>query len=191
VRIIAGTLRGRRLSAPDWAGLRPTSDKLRGTIFNILAPRLPGARVLDAFAGTGALGIEALSRGADRVTFVERDARAIDLITDNVRQCGIGERCAIIRADLRSWAPQGQSFDIILLDPPYDDSDLEGALVAAARLAALDGVIVIEHSRRVEIPDRSAAFTCVRRLRSGDSALAMYTRGTTRNTSASGEDVTA
>src|SRR5437879_10899565 len=89
MRIIAGTFKGRRLNAPTWPGLRPTSDKLRETIFNILAPRIAGARVLDGFAGTGALGIEALSRGAASVTFVERDRRAQELITDNLAHCGI------------------------------------------------------------------------------------------------------
>src|SRR5919109_436758 len=89
VRVIAGTLKGRRLKAPSWEGLRPTSDKLRETLFNILAPRIAGARVLDGFAGTGAIGIEALSRGAASVTFVERDRRAIALIEQNLSLCGI------------------------------------------------------------------------------------------------------
>ena len=90
MRIIAGALKGRRLDAPTWAGLRPTSDKLRETLFNVLQGRLPGARVLDAYAGTGAVGVEALSRGAAQVTFVERDPRAkaliaaIDLIGEHI-----------------------------------------------------------------------------------------------------------
>ena len=84
MRIIAGTLKGRRLEAPDWDGLRPTSDRLRETLFNVLAPRIRGARVLDGYAGTGAVGIEALSRGAAHVTFVERDPRAVALIEANL-----------------------------------------------------------------------------------------------------------
>src|SRR5690348_2883385 len=89
MRIIAGSLKGRRLKTPTWAGLRPTSDKLRETLFNILAPRVAGARVLDGYAGTGALGIEALSRGAASVTFVERDRRAQGLIEENLARCGV------------------------------------------------------------------------------------------------------
>src|SRR5207248_5144644 len=100
MRIIAGSLKGRRLKSPTWDGLRPTSDKLRETLFNILAPRIAGARVLDGYAGTGALGIEALSRGARAVTFVERDRRAQTLIEENLARCGIADGYAIIRASV-------------------------------------------------------------------------------------------
>src|SRR5580765_7796067 len=96
MRIIAGALKGRRLTAPTWDGLRPTSDKLRETLFNLLAPRLPGARLLDGYAGTGAVGIEAMSRGAGEVTFVDHDRRARVLIAKNVADCGIAEGYAII-----------------------------------------------------------------------------------------------
>ena len=89
MRVIAGTLKGRTLQSPDWDGVRPTSDKLRGTLFNILAPRIEGARVLDGYAGTGAIGIEAISRGAAYVTFVERDRRATTLIAANMERCRI------------------------------------------------------------------------------------------------------
>ncbi len=91
MRIIAGSLKGRRLDAPDWHGLRPTSDKLRETLFNVLAPRIEEARVLDGYAGTGAVGIEALSRGAAHVTFVERDPRALKLIEANLERCGVAQ----------------------------------------------------------------------------------------------------
>ena len=98
MRVIAGTLKGRRLKPPTWDGLRPTSDKLRETLFNILAPRIAGARVLDGFAGTGAVGIEALSRGAAQVTFVDDDRRAQALIAENLAHCGVENGYAIIRA---------------------------------------------------------------------------------------------
>src|SRR5689334_20323982 len=100
MRVIAGSLRGRHLKAPDWEGLRPTSDKLRETLFNILAPRMSGARVLDGYAGTGALGIEAMSRGAASVAFVERDPRAQKLIAENLARCGLTSGCVIIRASV-------------------------------------------------------------------------------------------
>ena len=123
MRIIAGTLRGRRLDAPDWPGLRPTSDRLRETLFNILAPRMPDATVLDACAGTGAVGIEALSRGAAHVTFVDQDRRATALIATNLARCGLTDGYAIIRADLGHFqASSAQpAYDVIVLDPPYDD----------------------------------------------------------------------
>ena len=97
MRIIAGLSKGRRLKAPKWPGLRPTSDKLRETLFNVVAARVPGARVLDVFAGTGAIGLESLSRGAEHVTFIENDKRAAALIGDNAELCGFQNRCVIIR----------------------------------------------------------------------------------------------
>ena len=102
LRIIAGSLKGRRLLTPKWDGLRPTSDKLRETLFNILALRVEDARVLDAYAGTGAIGIEALSRGAAHVTFVDHDPRALKLIGENLTLCGVSDRYVIIRARLSS-----------------------------------------------------------------------------------------
>src|SRR3954470_4693403 len=98
MRVIAGTYKGRRLKTPSWDGLRPTADKLRETLFNILAPRIAGARVLDGYAGTGALGIEAVSRGAAGATFVDDDPRAQRLIAENLAHCGIENLCVIIRA---------------------------------------------------------------------------------------------
>src|SRR5205809_8099041 len=100
MRIIAGDHRGRTLESPAWDGLRPTSDKLRETLFNILAPRIGGARVLDGYAGTGAVGIEALSRGAAHVTFVERDRRAQALVAENLSHRGVTDGYAIIRASV-------------------------------------------------------------------------------------------
>src|SRR5688572_11776067 len=95
MRIIAGEYKGRRLLAPTWTGLRPTSDKLRETLFNILAPRIEGARVVDGFAGTGAVGLEALSRGAGGVLFIERDRRAAALVARNLAACGVEGRYTI------------------------------------------------------------------------------------------------
>src|SRR5437868_9638294 len=99
MRVIAGSLKGRRLNAPTWAGLRPTSDKLRETLFNILAPRIVGASVLDLYAGTGAIGIEAISRGAREVRFIEKDPNAQALIADNLKHCGVLSGYAILGAE--------------------------------------------------------------------------------------------
>ena len=178
MRIIAGELKGRRLDAPSWAGLRPTSDKLRETLFNVLAARVPASRVLDGFAGTGAVGIEALSRGAAHVTFVERDPRAVRLIAANLGRCGIRDRHAIIRARLADALPQlsTANFDIIFLDPPYGPRELDEALTAADRLAGDDTLVVIEHARRDAPPGETGTLVRVRELTSGDSALAFYRR---------------
>src|SRR5688500_422077 len=134
MRVIAGSFKGRRLKTPSWDGLRPTSDKLRETLFNILAARVPGARVLDGFAGTGAVGIEALSRGAAYVTFVESDRRAAALIEENLAVCGITDRYTLERGQvttvLRQF-PAEASFDVIVLDPPYDAPHVLEAIDAA------------------------------------------------------------
>ncbi len=177
MRVIAGTLRGRRLKAPSWSGLRPTSDRLRETLFNILGDRVAGARVLDGFAGTGALGIEALSRGADSVTFVEADARAVTLIRDNLRHCGIAGSCAIIRgsfAGVASRLSAAQGFHLVLLDPPYEQPDLDGILAAGGECLAPRGALVLEHARRRSVPDAAGTIVRYRTVAAGDSVLTFY-----------------
>jgi len=177
MRIVAGVWRGRALLGPTWDGLRPTSDRLRETLFNVLAPRLAGARVIDLCAGTGAVGLEALSRGAAHVTFVDDDSRAVALIGANLRKCGVAEGYTIERRDARTaGAPASGVFDIVFLDPPYAQRSLDVWLEAAARSMASDGVVVLEHARRVAAPGQGSGLICTRRLPQGDSALAFYQR---------------
>jgi len=177
VRVIAGQFKGRRLKAPSWDGLRPTSDKLRETLFNILAPRIAGARVLDGYAGTGALGLEALSRGAAHVTFVEHDRRAAALIEANLTLCGVKQSYTIECGDVASVlrrTPRDAEFDLVLLDPPYDiapDAVTEALEAAAARLAT-GGLVVLERARRRE-PEVPDALSRVRDVTSGDSMLTL------------------
>ena len=176
MRVIAGRLKGRRLKAPSWDGLRPTSDKLRETLFNVLAPRIEGARVFDGYAGTGALGIEALSRGAAHVTFVDKDRRAVALIEENLGACGIEGgytiRCAEAAATLDAL-PVADAFDLILLDPPYDIENVSAALEAAARHVATGGLVVLERATRRE-PEAPVALRRVRDVKSGDSTLTFF-----------------
>ena len=176
MRVIAGRYKGRRLRTPGWEGLRPTSDRLRETLFNILAPRIAGARVLDGYAGTGAVGIEAISRGAAMVTFVESDRRAQALIADNLAHCGVGGGYAIIRATVaRALADLGaHSQDIILLDPPYDDNQVDSVISAAAAVLAPGGVLVLEHARRRQSAAAAGPLVRVRQVDSGDSTLSFY-----------------
>jgi len=180
MRVIAGTLKGRKLDPPAWEGLRPTSDKLRETLFNVLAPRMAGARVLDGYAGTGAVGIEALSRGAAHVTFVEQDPRACALIAGNLKKCRISNGYAIIQSTVlqaidRLKQSYGEpAFDVILLDPPYA-SDFHDALQHVGEVVKPDGIVVVEHARKRAAPLAPGRLTRVREIGSGDSALTLYT----------------
>ena len=174
MRVIAGTLKGRTLDSPAWPGLRPTSDRLRETLFNVLAPRIEGARFLDAFAGTGAVGIEALSRGAAHVTFVEQDRRAQRLIEQNLVRCGVNDRYAIIRAGFAGAAARlGSGFDVLFFDPPYG-AELQSTLQLAAPLVTGDALLVIEHAKRDASPGAVGRLMRTRELISGDSALSFY-----------------
>lgn len=176
MRIIAGAHKGRTLKTPKWQGLRPTSDKLRETLFNILQMRIEGARVLDVFAGTGAVALEALSRGAVSATCVESDRRAAALIAENAALCGEQDRCVIIRdvverALLRPLP--GGPFDIIVLDPPYEYAQLDSVVGHAAAQRAGGAIVVLEHATRVT-PPQPAGVVQTRTVTSGDSALTFY-----------------
>jgi 16S rRNA (guanine966-N2)-methyltransferase len=174
MRIVAGEFRGRQLKSPTWDGLRPTSDRLRETLFNILGPSVRGARVLDGYAGTGAIGIEALSRGAAAVTFVEQDPRAVKLIEANLAL--LGATGAIIRAGLADAVIGlgGQVFDLIILDPPYADTAAATALAAAGTLAAEGTRVVVEHATRHVPPDEQSGLRRTRTVKAGDSAISFY-----------------
>jgi 16S rRNA (guanine(966)-N(2))-methyltransferase RsmD len=176
MRVIAGRFKGRRLKAPSWEGLRPTSDKLRETLFNILAPRIAGTQVLDGYAGTGAVGIEAISRGAAHVTFVEKSRRAVALIEENLRACGVEAdytiECGDVPSVLRREASETK-YDLVLLDPPYDLANVKVALDAAAGHLSNDGLVVLERATRRE-PEAPASLTRVREVKSGDSTLTFF-----------------
>ena len=176
MRIVAGEYRGRRLKTPDWNGLRPTSDKLRETLFNILAPRIAGARMLDACAGTGAVGLEALSRGAAHVRFLERDRRAVALIEENARVCRAEGRYTIEHGDVAGWLLRAaETFDVIFIDPPYDEPPDERVLESAGRRLNAGGLLIVERASRRE-PVVPASLVRVRDVKSGDSALTFFTR---------------
>ncbi len=190
MRVIAGRYKGRRLVGPTGEGTRPTSDRLRETLFNILAGRIEGARVLEGFAGTGALGLEALSRGADHVVFVEQSSRALAVLRRNVAACGAGSLCTIVKADFLSLPRRLRgpaAFDLVLLDPPYDFDAAGDVLDAARARLAPGGLIVFEHSRRRDPPASRHDLTRRRTVTAGDSALAFYEVTTTAPTDADAE----
>lgn len=176
MRIIAGTHKGRVLASPTWDGLRPTSDRLRETLFNVLATEVAGAALLDVCAGTGAIALEALSRGATRVTCLESDARAVRLIAANAAHCGLENRCVIIRGSAPHALTRehvGGPFDLIVLDPPYAAPWIGDAVAAAGRLLAAGGLVVLEHASRRAAPE-PRGLRLERTRRAGDSALSTY-----------------
>jgi len=180
MRIIGGCLRGRRLPSPTWSGLRPTGDRLRETLFNILGDAVTGARVLDGCAGTGALGLEALSRGAAHVTFIDCDARAVALIEANLERCRVADRGTVIRGILpgaMGLVEAAANFDLVLLDPPYEyDDRATGAMLSAAgRRTAAGGQVVVERTRRAETV-AAAPLKHTRRVRAGNSILDFHVR---------------
>jgi 16S rRNA (guanine966-N2)-methyltransferase len=146
VRIIGGRWRGTRLAVFDRPGLRPTADRVRETLFNWLAPVLPGARVLDLFAGTGALGIEAVSRGAAHAVLVERDAAAAQALRDTAAKLQGGDALAVVQSDALAWLhaqPDG-AFDIAFVDPPFDANLWGGVLPVLAPKLAEQGWLYVE-----------------------------------------------
>jgi 16S rRNA (guanine966-N2)-methyltransferase len=178
LRIIGGKHRGRRLRFPAGVTIRPTPDRVRETLFNWLQPRIVGARVLDLFAGSGALGLEALSRGAAHVSFVEKDRRAAAAIEALVREWG-EEGAQVVCSDALAWlarSPGGTAFDIVFLDPPYDAalwSEAAAALVRGARLAPA-ARIYIEHRAREELPRLPEGWRHIRDGRAGEVGYHLF-----------------
>ena len=180
MRVISGKYRGRRLKGPKGTELRPTGDRLKETLFNILKPQISGAVVLDVFSGTGAIGIEALSRGADRTVFIERDPSANALIQRNLEICGIEDGFSIIKQDafaaLRSLARQEFRADIIYFDPPYDWKPYPDLLKLAFKhgLVSCRACVVIEHRRKAVLPENGEEYHRYRVVRHGDKCLSFY-----------------
>ena len=204
MRIIAGTYRSRTLAAPPGMSTRPTSDRLRETLFNVLAPRIQGAAFLDLYAGSGAVGLEALSRGAARVTYVERSPAALKVLDGNLARLGIREGVSVQRksvsAYLRSSAesrpkpeknpkleksprpekgPKPEKYEVVFLDPPYEAAEeyavTLGLLGGAAQgILATDAVVIAEHRRKFALDEQYGSLKRTRVLEQGDAALSFY-----------------
>jgi 16S rRNA (guanine966-N2)-methyltransferase len=183
LRIISGKYRGRKLKSPPSLRTRPTSDRLRETLFNILAPRIEGARFLDLCAGSGAVGIEALSRGAAHVTFVDRSRKMYALIETNVKILNVNddEVEVVSREALeflrRQAKKEGESFDVIFFDPPYTTDYAEVLDYVGEQAGALlseDGVMIVEHDKKKELFEVFGQLKRYRVLKQGDSSLSFY-----------------
>jgi len=182
MRVIAGKYRGRKLKSPPSIQTRPTSDRLRETLFNILAPRIEGSRFLDLCAGTGAVGIEALSRGAASVIFVDRSRTMSALVAANVDSLEVtGTKIEIVAAEAseflrRHVKHQAEPFHIIFFDPPYAE-DYEGVLgfigEHAAEILQADGIVIVEHQKKKLLSDEPS-MKRYRELKQGDSVLSFY-----------------
>lgn len=189
MRVIAGEYRGRNLKSPPSLDVRPTSDRLRETLFNVLAPRVVDARCLDLCAGTGAIGIEALSRGASFVTFVERSRKMCALVKENLDLCRVEEeRSEVVMSDAadflrrvhrKSAGEAGGIWDVVFYDPPYASDYLPvmsefrvGEDVAI--LLKTDGVLIVEHHHKKPLPETIGDVRRWRVIKQGDAALSFY-----------------
>ncbi len=191
MRVIAGSAGGIPLSCPRWDGVRPTMDQVRAAVFSSLAERVPGARVLDLFAGTGGLGIEALSRGASAATFVERDRRAAECIRKNLAATRLAERAEVICLDaliylqrIETGAAPSARHDLIFADPPYTTNDqredfaaklLDSPFLVSA--LARDGLFVLEKSPRHSLGLETNGWEVVRQKRYGTTEVIFLRRG--------------
>jgi 16S rRNA (guanine(966)-N(2))-methyltransferase RsmD len=182
MRIVGGDARGRRLKAPSSDRIRPTSDRIREAIFDLLGPGPFSGSVLDLFAGTGALGIEALSRGFENAVFVERDRVALGLIRENLARCGYEDRCRVEEKDVLRFLDVHDAaapFALVLLDPPYKKQLVAGCLERLVRSPWVsdDGRIVCEGERDLELPRRVEAFERAKHKRYGDTSVHVYVPG--------------
>jgi 16S rRNA (guanine966-N2)-methyltransferase len=184
MRVIAGVFRSRQLKGTPPDGTRPTSDKLRGTLFNVLGPRVEGATVLDGFAGMGAIGIEAISRGAGFVYFIDQSRKSTAIIRQNLENLEVRGGFRVIESDLRKALDllerESVTFDIVFLDPPYEQEGLYTQSLSAFGARPLlneGGVLVMEHSKRIELPKTEGTLQRYRVLTQGDSTLSFYRPG--------------
>jgi 16S rRNA (guanine966-N2)-methyltransferase len=179
MRVISGTAKGRRLRAPRGWRVRPTADRVKESLFNLLRMDWETCRVMDLFAGSGALGIEALSRGALEALFVEEDPQCLSVIQQNLQGCGLTDRGRVLRSDVLrflSGKKGHKGFGVTFADPPYDSGLALGCLERADRggWVAPEGRMVVEHSRREVLPDRLTRLVLLDRRAYGDTRLSIY-----------------
>ncbi len=190
MRVIAGKARGVRLSVPRGRSIRPTADRVREACFSILGPRIENAGFIDLFAGTGANGIEALSRGAAWVVFVDAAPRSLAVVKANLDAADLGGNAVLLRSrlprDLTRLARQLQPAQIVFADPPYDFTDYEPLLAGVARagLLAPEGLLILEHASRLSFPEGEphpadhstggVSIACTRRAEYGDTTLSFF-----------------
>ncbi len=179
MRVITGTARGRKLNEPRDMSVRPTTDMVKEAVFSIVQFDVPGRRVLDLFAGTGQLGIEALSRGARECVFVDNAPQALSLVRKNLSLCGF--EAQVVRADARQYLARGGKFDLVFIDPPYQAGLYDDVLEAVFQFDILNegGIILVESMRGTPLPEAKAPYVRGRQYNYGKVSLTAYSRGTT------------
>lgn len=182
MRIISGTCRGRKLASPEGRDIRPTSDRIKETIFNILGPRVKKARVLDLFAGTGALGLEALSRGATHAVFVDISAASCRIIQQNIGHCKFFQQSCVIPQDIfidqLPASVTSSRFDLIFMDPPYHKNHVKTLLERhwISALLSDDGIVVAEHGAKETLPDTLNGLDIFRQKKYSGTTVSFLTR---------------
>ena len=177
MRVISGTCRGRKLLEPQGMAVRPTTDQVKEALFNIIQFDVEGRRALDLFAGTGQLGIEALSRGAREGGFVDASRDSLKLVRENLRRCGL--EAPVIQCDAEGYLRRGEKFDLIFLDPPYGTGQDARAIEAVKEfdILSLGGIMVCETMRDAVLPDPGEDYGTIRTYRYGKIKLTVITRG--------------
>ena len=178
MRVISGTVRGKRLKEPSDYSIRPTTDMVKEALFNIIQFAIEGRRVLDLFAGTGQLGIECLSRGAASVTFVDRSKEAVAIVKQNLKTCGFEAR--VVQTDSIGFLSRADKYDIILLDPPYATNLLDKALeiINSVDILSEGGIIVCESGREKSMPDMNLPYFKRKEYNYGKVKLTTYGKET-------------
>jgi len=172
MRVIAGEFRSRRLKSLPGELIRPTPDRLRETLFNILAPRIQGATFVDAYAGTGAVGIEALSRGASNAIFIEKNRDAVELLEENLKTLGISARARVLRGGATLLLPRHAS-GIVFLDPPYPAvAEYESSMTALGDM--MTDLVIVQHHSKQQLADSYGALRRYRIVKQGDNSLSFY-----------------
>lgn len=174
MRVISGSIRGRKLKTPENYDIRPTTDNVKESLFNIIQFDIEGRRVLDLFAGTGQLGIECLSRGADSVVFIDQSREAVKIIKENLKACGLS--APVLQQEALSYLRGCGSFDLIFVDPPYDSGLYEPVLnvINSVDILSDGGIIVCESRRETPMPELAAPYHKGREYRYGKVKLTLY-----------------
>lgn len=175
MRVITGSARGRRLITHEGDDVRPTTDRVKEAMFSILQFELEGRRILDVFAGSGQLGIEALSRGAESAVFLDAARESVEIVKKNLETTKFTQKATVLQSDSLLYLRKStDKFDIIIMDPPYNSGLLQKALPLAAEVAAPGGVIVCESLTEEELPEKVGCFVMERRYRYGRIAISVY-----------------